>query len=181
HGVNIKDKPINNPADAPYAFRYGVTPGYIEAMGIPLRRGRSINAQDHASAPPVILINELFASRIWPGEDPTGKFVRVGGPERPWLRDVGVVGTVRNEGLDEPEKMQFYAPEAQWPYPDSDMILTLRTVGNPEALMAPAREAIWSVKRNVRITGVAAMDQGIGASLAKRRFPLMIFGLFAYA
>jgi putative ABC transport system permease protein len=120
YGVRFKDKPIANPSDAPSAFRYGVTPGYIEAMGIPLRRGRSINAQDHAGAPPVILINELFASRIWPGEDPTGKFVQVGGPESPWRMVVGVVGNVRHEGLDEPEKMQFYVPEAQWPYADSD-------------------------------------------------------------
>ena len=181
YGVRIKDKPIANPADAPSAFRYGVTPGYIEAMGIPLRRGRSINAQDHANAPPVILINELFASRIWPGADPTGKFVQIGGPDRPWRIVVGVVGNVRHEGLDEPEKMQFYVPEAQWPYPDSDMILTLRTVGNPEALAPPAREAIWSVERNVRITGVAAMGQVIGASLAQRRFPMMMLELFAVA
>jgi len=88
---------------------------------------------------------------------------------------------VRHEGLDEPEKMQFYVPEAQWPYPDSDMILTLRTVGNPEALAPPAREAIWSVERNVRITGVAAMGQVIGASLAQRRFPMMMLELFAVA
>jgi putative ABC transport system permease protein len=181
YGVRIKDKPIANPADAPSAFRYGVTPGYIEAMRIPLRRGRSITAQDHANAPPVILINELFATRIWPGEDPTGKFVQVGGPESPWRMVVGVVGNVRHEGLDEPEKMQFYAPETQWPYPDSDMILTLRAVGNPEALAPSAREAIWSVRRNVRITGAAAMDQVIGASLAQRRFPMMTLGLFAVA
>src|SRR5262249_24094970 len=101
YGVRFKDKPIDNPADAPSAFRYGATPGYIEAMGIPLRRGRSINAQDHAGAPPVILINELFATRIWPGEDPTGKFVQVGGPDSPWRMVVGVVGNVRHEGLDE--------------------------------------------------------------------------------
>jgi putative ABC transport system permease protein len=181
YGVRIKDKPIDNPADSPSAFRYGVTPGYIEALGIPLIRGRSITPQDDLRAQPVILVNELFAEKIWPGEDPTGKFIQIGGPEMPWRMVVGVVGNVRHEGLDEPEKMQLYSPEAQWSDPDSDMILAIRSGGEPGALTSSAREAIWSVKRNIRITEVAPMDQVIAASLAQRRFPMMLLGLFAAA
>jgi predicted permease len=181
YGVLVKDKPIANPEDAPGAFRYGVMPGYLEAMGIPLRRGRTITAQDGEKAQPVIVINELFANRMWPGEDPLGKLVQIGGPKRPWRSVVGVVGNVRHEGLDQPERMQLYVPETQWPFPDSDMVLAISTNNNPEAIARSAREAIWSVNRNVRITEVAPMDQVIGASLAQRRFPMMLLGLFAVA
>jgi putative ABC transport system permease protein len=181
YGVRIKDKPVANPEDAPGAFRYGVTPGYLEAVGIPVRRGRAITAQDHEKAQPVVLINELFANRIWPGEDPLGKMVQLGGPERPWRTVVGVVGNVLHEGLDGPQKLQLYVPEAQWFNPDSDMTLVIRSNGNPTAITAAAREAVWSVSRNVRITEVASMDKVIGASVGQRRFPMMMLGMFAAA
>jgi putative ABC transport system permease protein len=181
YGVRFKDKPISNPADSPSAFRYGVTPGYIEAMGIPIRRGRSITDQDRVGTQPIILINELFAEKIWPDEDPVGKFVHLGGPEMPWREVAGVVGNVRHQGLDEPERMQLYVPEAQWPFPDSDMILAIRTNSHPETLANVARETIWSVSPNVRITETAPMTRVIGASMAQRRFPQMMLGLFAAA
>lgn len=179
--ASLKLDPIANPAGAPSAFRYGVTPGYIEAVGIPLICGRSITPQDNARSQPIILVNELFGEKIWPGEDPTGKFIQIGGPERPWLMVAGVVGNVRHEGLDEPEKMQVYVPEAQCPDPDSSMILAIRTAGLPKTMGAQAREAIWSVKPNVRITEVQPMDQVIGASISQRRFPMLLLGLFAAA
>jgi putative ABC transport system permease protein len=150
-------------------------------MGIPLRRGRTITGQDDERAQRVVLINELFANRIWPGEDPLGKMVQLGGPKRPWRTVVGVVGGVRHEGLDGPPKLQLYVPEAQWFNPDSDMTLVIRTNGNPTALSAAARAVVWSVSRNVRITEVASMDKVIGASVAQRRFPMMMLGLFAAA
>jgi putative ABC transport system permease protein len=181
YGVQIKDKPVANPEDAPGAFRYGVTPGYIEAMGIAVRRGRTITALDRETAQPVVLINELFANRIWPGEDPLGKMVQVGGPKRPWRTVVGVVGDVRHERLDGPAKLQIYIPEAQWFDPDSDMSLVIRTNSNSTGIAAAAREAVWSVSRNVRITEVASMDKVIGASVAQRRFPMIMLGLFAAA
>jgi putative ABC transport system permease protein len=181
YGVHIKDKPVANPEDAPGAFRYGVTPGYLEAIGIPVRRGRTITAQDHEKAQPVVLINELFANRIWPGEDPLGKMVQIGGSKRPWRTVVGVVGDVRHEGLDGPPRLQLYLPEAQWFNPDSDMTLVIRTDANPTAITAATRAAVWSVSPNVRITEVATMDKVIGASVAQRRFPMMMLGLFAAA
>jgi putative ABC transport system permease protein len=179
YGVQIKDKPVANPEDAPSAFRYGVTPGYLEAMRIPLKKGRTVTAQDDEKSQPVVVINELFANRIWPGEDPLRKMVQIGGPKRPWRTVVGVVGDVRHEGLDGPQKLQLYLPEAQWFNPDSDMTLVIRTSGNPTALAAATREAVWSVSRNVRITDVASMDKVIGASVVQRRFPMMMLALFA--
>ena len=181
YGVEIKDKPQANPEDSPAAFRYGVTPGYLEALRIPVLHGRTISARDDEKSQPIVLVNELFASRIWPGEDAIGKQIRLGGPERPWRTVVGVVGNVRHEGLDAPQKLQVYVSEAQWFNPDSDMVLAVNTSGPPAAIAAAVRQAVWSVNRNVRINEVATMDQVIGTSLALRRFPLTMFGLFAIA
>lgn len=180
-GVQIKDKPLANPEEAPSAFRYGVTPGYIEALGIPISRGRTITAQDDERGQPIVLINELFASRVWPGEDAIGKQVQLGGPKRPWRTVVGIVGNVRHEGLDAQQKLQVYVPESQWFDPDSDMVLTIHTSGDPTAITSSVRQAVWSVNRNVRITEVATMNQVIGTTLSPRRFPMMMFGLFALA
>ena len=180
YGVRIKDKPTANPEDAPSAFRYGVTPGYLETMRIPVKSGRTITAQDNEKAQPVVVVNELFANRVWPGEDPLGKIVQIGGPKRPWRTVVGVVGDVRHEGLDGPAKLQIYVPEAQWIFAD-DLTLVVRTNGDPTAIAAATRAAVWSVSRNVRITDVASMDKVIGASVAQRRFPMMMLGLFAAA
>src|SRR5215510_14126108 len=181
YGVKIKDQPVSNPEDAPGAFRYGVTPGYIEALGIPLYRGRTINPQDDENGQPVVLINQLFASRVWPGQEAIGKQVKLGEPNRPWRTVVGIVGDVRHEGLDAPQRLQLYVPEAQWFNPDSDMVLAIRTAGDPAAIAPSVRQAIWLVNRNVRITDVATMDQVIGVSLAQWRFPVTMLGLFAIA
>jgi putative ABC transport system permease protein len=91
------------------------------------------------------------------------------------------VGNVRHEGLDAPQKLQVYVPEAQWFNPDSEMVLTIHTAGDPAAIASSARQAVWSVNRNVRISEVATMDQVIGTSLSARRFPMMMLGLFAVA
>ena len=180
-GVRIKDKPVANPEDAPSAFRYGVTPGYLEAMGIPVYRGRTLTAQDNEKAQPVVVINQLFASRVWPGEDAIGKQVQLGSPEKPWRTVVGIVGDVRHQGLDAPQKLQVYVPEAQWFDPDSEMVLAIRTAGAPSSVAAAARQAVWSVNRNVRITDVAMMNEVIATSVAQRRFPMMLLTLFAVA
>src|SRR5262249_23898045 len=181
YGVQIKDKPTANPEDAPSAFRYGVTPGYLEAVGIPVQRGRLITPQDNEKAQPVVVINELFARSIWPGEEPIGKLVQLGGPDKPWRTVVGVVGNTHHEGLDVQEKRQLYVPEAQWLFPDSDMVLAIRTNNNPAAITDSARNAVWSINHSVRITDVAPMNTVIGASMAQRRFPMMLLGLFAAA
>jgi putative ABC transport system permease protein len=75
----------------------------------------------------VIVINETTARHMWPGEDPVGKRVKVGGLDHPWLTAIGVVGDVHHVGLDAAPDMQMYIPHAQWPFPDSDMTFVLRT------------------------------------------------------
>jgi putative ABC transport system permease protein len=79
YGFHVEEKPLSNPAEAPSAERYGISPNYLRAMGIPLLRGRGFTEQDNANAPLVTLINRTAAQRIWPNEDPLGNRVRLGG------------------------------------------------------------------------------------------------------
>jgi putative ABC transport system permease protein len=179
YGVRAQDKPTANPEDVPSADRYAVTPGYLEAMGIPLRRGRTISEQDAAKSQFVALVNETFARRTWANEDPLGKFVQVGAPDAPWRMVVGVVGDVHHTGLDEPERLQFYVPESQWMFADAGMVLAVRTAGDPLAGVEPFRRAIWSVSRDVRIAKIASTEQIVDASAAPRRFVMLLLAFFA--
>jgi putative ABC transport system permease protein len=148
-------------------------------MGIPIRRGRSITHQDGAGAQLVALINETFARRIWPREDPIGKLIRVGGPDAPWRTVIGVVGDVRHTELNEPDHLQFYVPEAQWLFADSAMVLVVRLTGDPLSGADTIRRAVWSVSRDVMVSGIAPIGQVIGASVAQRRFTVLLLVFFA--
>ncbi|NOT06796.1 MAG: ABC transporter permease [Gemmatimonadales bacterium] len=179
YGIQIEGRVLANPEDAPGADRYAVSPGYLEAMGIPLKRGRIIAREDATSAPPVVLINEAFAKLSWPGEDPIGKRIQMGGPDTPWRAIVGIVGDVRHTGLDAEISPQVYVPAVQWPWADGSMVLAARTTGNPEALLASVRGAIRGIDRDLPIIGAATMDEVIAQTATQRRFAFLVFQLFA--
>jgi putative ABC transport system permease protein len=177
YGMHFADRPAANPADDPSALRYAVSPDYLRAMRIPIRRGRGFTAWDRAGAQPVVLINETFAHRIWPGQDPLGKRIKMGDPELPWRTVVGVVGDVLHEGLDAAPAMQIYLPQAQWI--DSDMTLVLRTAGEPRDLAPAVRKAMGKVDPDQPLSHLASMREVISSSLARRRFTLELLALFA--
>ncbi len=162
-------------------FRYAVSPGYLETMGIPLRRGRLLENRDQAGAPLSVLISESLARRAVPVGDPIGRRLRIGAPDGPAYTIVGVVGDVRHGslGLSEPEAV--YTTAAQWRFADNAMSLVVRVARNPAALAGTLREAIWSVDRNQAIVRVATMEDLVAASAAERRFALRLFEAFALA
>jgi putative ABC transport system permease protein len=169
-----------NPSESPVAFRYAVTPGYFETMGIPLRRGRLFDERD-ATNPGIrpVLINEAYAKRKFPGVDPIGQRIRLGGPNgRPWDMIVGVVGDVRQLTLDAPSDA-VYVTTSQWLWADAAEWLVVRTRGDPTALATAARTAVWSVDKDEPIVHVSTMDAIVAASEAQRRFVLIVFEAFA--
>jgi putative ABC transport system permease protein len=179
YGVSIDGKPLPNPAEAPSADRYGVTPGYLETMRIPLRRGRTIEPSDAAGVPGVVLINEMFARLGWPGEDPLGKRVQLGGPDAPWRTIVGITGDVRHMSLDERQAPQVYVPEAQWLGADDPMVLVARTRDDPELAAAAVRAAIRALDPDPPILGVATMEDVLSGTAQQRRFAFVLFQVFA--
>ncbi|HSC29870.1 MAG TPA: ADOP family duplicated permease, partial [Vicinamibacterales bacterium] len=93
-GFRIEGRTFASDADAPSVERYGVTPDYFSVMRIPLRAGRLLTDADVTDGQPVMLVGETTARTLWPGQDPLGSRVRIGGPTNPWRTVVGIVGDV---------------------------------------------------------------------------------------
>jgi putative ABC transport system permease protein len=167
------------------AARYSVTPGYLEAMRIPLRSGRLLDQRDTTGAPGAVLISESLARRIFPGQNPLGQRVRVGPDvghaDRPWATIVGVVGNVKQQSLAIGDGDAFYAPTSQGLWVDNAQSLVVRTVGPPAALAPLIRDAIWSVDRDQPIVRLATMDRLLATSESERHFVLLLFEAFALA
>lgn len=177
YSVLVKDKPVTHESDAPGAERFAISSGYLKTLGIPLLRGRGFTEQDRAGAMPVVLVNRTFAEKTWPGEEPVGKQIQIGGPEEPWRTVVGVVEDVRHRGLQEPFALQFYMPYEQWS--DNGMTLVVRTTGDPAKLAASITGRVWSVDPNQPISDIAPMNDVIHAALGPRSFALALIELFA--
>jgi len=162
-----------------------VTPGYFAAMRIPLRRGRLLTDFDRSGTTEAVLINESFARRRFPGQDPIGQRVRMG-PEsgrgnHPWDVIVGVVGNVKQASLAIGDENDFYVASGQWAWVDNVQSLVVRTRGSATALIPAIKQAIWSVDRNSPIVRVATMEALVAATATQRRFALTLFEAFALA
>jgi len=185
HGMNfnfsVEGQPATSDAKLPFALWRVVSPDYFRAMGIPLRRGRFFDARDSADSQPAVLVNRRLAERYWPGEDPIGKRLKVGAldSQNAWLTVVGVVGDVRQTGLNE-EKLEFYVPYAQerrsFMAPRD---LVVRTKSDQAVIAAAVRNAVWSVDKDQPISNVRTLDQVFAAAISQERFQALMLGLFA--
>jgi putative ABC transport system permease protein len=161
-----------------------VTPDYFKVMGIQRLQGRSFSAADDEKAPPVAIVEEDLAKRLWPGEDPLGKRLKLEArtPEQSvWRTVVGVVAHVRQHGLAEAGGDQLYVPLAQ--HPMRLLTLVVRPSSGPEALASGLRDAIWSLDRDLPVE-IQTIEQMIDDSLTRQRFNTFLFlafGLIALA
>jgi putative ABC transport system permease protein len=159
-------------------FRYAVSPGYFETIGIPLRRGRLLDERDIAGVPPAVVVSESLAKRKFPDQDPIGQRLHVGPPDLPWFTIIGVVGDVKQASLAVPQTDAVYTTPAQWPFADNAMSLVVRTHGDAGAMASSLRQAIRFVDKDQPIVRVATMDSLLAASAAERRFALALFEAF---
>jgi len=157
------------------ALRYSVSPGYLETMNIPLRRGRLLDTHDIAGAPVAVVINEGMAKRRFPGGDAVGRRIHVGPDDWAWATIVGVVGDVKQTSLAAGSEDAFYMTSAQGWFTDNPISLVVRGRGDVAAI----KKAIWSVDKDQPITKVAAMDALVARSEAERSFALIVFEVFA--
>jgi putative ABC transport system permease protein len=160
-------------------FRYAISPGYCEAMGIPLRRGRFLNEHDIAGAPQAALITESLAQRQFPGQDAIGKRVHFARNDLPDYTVVGIVGNVRQTSLalDEPDAV-YLSSEQGW-FADDTLSLVVRARGDAAALAPAVRDAIWRVDKDEPIVRVVTMQNLRDISVAERRFVLILFEAFS--
>lgn len=178
YGVHSESHPRTNPEEDPSAFRYAVSAGYLETMRVPLLRGRSITETDRRGQPAVVIVNATLARRVWPGEDPVGQRIRLGGMDGPWRTVIGVAGDVKHVSLSADQPNAVYVPETQWGWADGTMSFVLRTRAEPAGLAAAVRTAIWAIDKDQPIVRVATMDRLVAATAAQRRFILILFEAF---
>jgi putative ABC transport system permease protein len=161
-----------------------VTDGYLEAIGERVIRGRAFTPSDSTDGMLVALVNEELVRRYFPGRDPLGGRMKIGGdPRRPWVTIVGVVGNVRHNGLTEPVKEKFYVPHTQWHKatgnPIRGMNLVVKTSTAPSSLTASVRDAIRGLDPNLPIADVRTMEEVVSATLSTPRFTGILLGMFA--
>ena len=161
------------PGGGPMIQRHHISTGYFAAMGIPLRSGRAFELTDRAGSPPVVIINEEFARRTWPGEDAVGKALSFGRTDVPVI---GVVANVRQGGLAEAVEPAMYIPVLQ--QFRSRMTIVVRTAGDPLRLADAVRRVIWSVNPDQTITDVTTLDAVLGRSVARPRLLAWLLGVF---
>ena len=156
-----------------------VSPGYLEAMRIPLLRGRYFDQRDTTTSPMVVIVNERGAKALWPDRDPIGQQVLWGmaSADNPYCTVVGVVGNVHRHSGEEDNGIELYYPYTQ--YPVSAIFYMIRTRGAPTAIASAARDAIRAVDRNAAIVWMKPMEQIMDESLWQRRLWGTLFLVFA--
>ncbi|MBS1791422.1 MAG: ABC transporter permease [Acidobacteria bacterium] len=162
-----------------------VSPGYFEALRIPLQQGRAFNAQDRAEAPGAVIINEAFARRYWPGQTPLGKRIQMGFASdgtnnSPYLTVVGVVKDGKYNSLGEDATPYFFRPTTQSYV--STPTLIVRTTANPADALPAVRSEVEALDKNLPLFDVKTMRQHLGIALLPARLAggaLGIFGLLA--
>jgi putative ABC transport system permease protein len=181
-GFIIQDKRLPDP-QVPSADRYIVSPDYFRVTHIPLLRGRLFTDVDATSTNQVAIISETAARQIFPGEEPLGRRIQLGGrhDDQPWSEIVGIVGDVHQYGLDSPVTPQAYVLYTQTPY-NYPTVFLVRSAVAPAALTRAIEEQVWAIDKNTLVFNPFLMAQILHDSLAQRRFTMSLmsgFGVIA--
>ena len=183
----VEGSPPARAEDVPSVDYRMVSPGYLRAAGIPLLAGRELSEDDRSDAPPVALVNRRLAERFFPGRSAVGGRLQVtdGGTSPRSVEIVGVVGDVRDAGLDSEPGLTLHIPLPQVPMGvmvyARNMFWVVRTSGDPQLSKRPALAALRAQDGLLPATAVQTMDEALSRSVAPRRFNLLLVDLFAAA
>jgi predicted permease len=184
----IFGRPAGAADAAPVAYEKAISPGYFAALGITLQRGRDVAEADTLKAPSVAVINESFARRYFPGEDPIGQYLAQGRPSGPveatdgrglplWSRIVGVVSDMKSlTAQPEPAPEVF---RSYWQWPMQAPILFVRTAGDPAMLAEAIRRETKAVIPNLPVPKIRLMTERVSESIAQPRFQAALLNLFS--
>jgi putative ABC transport system permease protein len=176
-GIGISVQVDGAPAEAADIYpRYLIaSDGYLEALGIDVRRGRGFTAADGDTARPVALVSEAMAKAFWPSTDPIGRTFLFGG-DGPPITVIGVVADVREGGLEQDSGPQMYFPARS--SLGTNLALVVRGTGPAAALLAGMTQAVRDVDPTQPVYNVRTMDEVVGRSMAARRANTMLITLF---
>ncbi|MGA9995891.1 MAG: ABC transporter permease [Pyrinomonadaceae bacterium] len=176
--LEVRPTPTGKSADT--AEFFSVSPEYFRTLSIPLLKGRFLSEQDNEKAPPVMVISESMARRYFPGEDPIGMRLKTGGcTECEWTTIVGVVGDVKNNGLNTEDDSAMYCPFVQEDANIRMMTLVLRTESDPASFVPAVRREVNAVDPDLALADVRTVDQLMSETLGQSRYRVVLLGIFA--
>jgi hypothetical protein len=177
---SIEGRPVAK-GDEPGAPVTIVTPDFFHIMRIPVLSGRAFLPTDDSKTPAVVIINQAFARKYFPGEDPVGKRMKPGLGDgitnEPMREIVGVVGDVKRKGITAEMPAQYYLPFNQAIILSPTVIL--RTAGDPLSLVAPLRTQLAQVDSNIPLYQIRTFDDYVSLSAAQPRFQTVLITFFA--
>lgn len=172
----IEDHPTLEGGLPPIFWFTTATPGYLETMRIPTRVGRTFEPRDHETELGGVIISAALADRFWQGENPLGKRLRFAQDVDGWLTVIGVVGSVRSQGLDEQPMEAVYtplvAPENTNPARATSLVYTVRAE-NATSLVPAIRTAIWELDATLPVAAVELMERIVARSVAQLSFTML--------
>ena len=185
--VAVEGQPPVEMAHQPEVSVRLLSPEFMKAMGIPILRGREFTDADTARSAPVVLVSESMARQFWPNQDPIGKRLTLTFFPKVVRQVVGVVGDVKDRGLDNQDPVatlywpltQFYAPEAWGRFRAIPLALAVRTASEPASVTSAIRTAIHEVSPTTPLIDVRTMDDIVAESLSPQRFNMLLLAVFA--
>ena len=178
----VAGRPPVPPAQQPAIQVRVATAEYFRTIGIPLERGRMFNDLDREGTQPVVLLTQAAVRQYFPNEDPIGKRITLGwgrGPGTPRAGGevIGVIGDVKNAGLDEADPPQLYLPYRQWPV--QSMSVVLKTSIPPASVTDAARREVYAVDDSIPISNLRTLEQIVSRSISQPRFYMTLLAIFA--
>ncbi len=183
-GFSVDGRPEPLPGQRPMTDYRMITPDYFTAMGMKLVKGRAFSRHDTQDAPGVVIINQTMAARFFAGEEPVGKRIGLSGNPVDWREIVGVVGDVRNYGLDADVKPEAYVP-LQQSAPEylsnvaSAMNVIVRSPNDSSTLASALREQVQALDKDQPVSEIRTLEWHLADSMAQRRFNMLLLGAFA--
>jgi predicted permease len=179
---SVTGRPPVPPAQEPAMEVRVATPGYFSAIGIPLKRGRWFTDDDRDGTPRVTLLTESAAQKYFPNEDPIGKTINLGwgrgaGKGRAGGAVVGIIGDVKEAGLNEPEAPEIYLPYRQWPI--TSMSVVMKTTTSPESLAGAVQQEVHAIDPNLPVSNIGSLEKIISESISQPRFYMLLLSIFA--
>jgi predicted permease len=174
--VAVMGRPVPPMSERPNANRHLVSPRYFSTLGIPLRAGRDFDERDSAAVPHVVIVNETFARRHFPGEDPVGRTLITGMGQLP-SQIVGVVADVRSTTLNAPPEPDYFLPALQRPETFTNILV--RTNLSSTAMAPLVREALRAVDAELPLLEPQALSTRIAQTVANRKLALFLLAGFA--
>jgi putative ABC transport system permease protein len=167
--------------DRPSADFFAVQGDYFKTLGVPMLKGRDFTERDNKQGPPIVIVNQAFARKFFPNEDPVGKRIKPGistDTDDPTMREIiGVVSDIRNRNLSSDLRPGYYLPAAQMPF--NQMTLVVRTTNDPHSVITAVQNEVHAMDSELPIFNVKTMEEYISATVAGPRFNATLLVIFA--